>query len=101
MGMESGRCRFPIPESTDQMPDKSSIVDRCTWRLGVLDPASPVRVNVPILTFIVVMHGLAMLACVPWMFSWSGLAWAVAGLYLFGTLGINIGYHRLLTHRGF
>jgi stearoyl-CoA desaturase (delta-9 desaturase) len=41
------------------------------------------------------------LACVPWLFSWSGLAWAVGGLYLFGTLGINIGYHRLLTHRAF
>jgi stearoyl-CoA desaturase (delta-9 desaturase) len=25
----------------------------------------------------------------------------VAGLYLFGTLGINVGYHRLLTHRSF
>ena len=55
----------------------------------------------PILTGIVGFHLLALLACIPWLFSWSGLAWAVAGLYLFGTLGINIGYHRLLTHRGF
>jgi len=59
------------------------------------------RVNLRILQGIVGFHVLALLACVPWLFSWSGLAWAVAGLYLFGTLGINIGYHRLLTHRGF
>jgi stearoyl-CoA desaturase (delta-9 desaturase) len=50
---------------------------------------------------IVGYHALALLACVPWLFSWSGLALAVAGLYIFGTLGINIGFHRLLTHRGF
>jgi stearoyl-CoA desaturase (delta-9 desaturase) len=79
----------------------ASLVDRCLWRLGVLDPASPLRVNVPVLRGIVAFHLLALLGGVPWLFSWSGVAWAVAGLYLFGTLGINIGYHRLLTHRGF
>ncbi len=25
----------------------------------------------------------------------------VLGIYVFGTLGINLCYHRLLTHRGF
>jgi stearoyl-CoA desaturase (delta-9 desaturase) len=35
------------------------------------------------------------------LFSWSGVAWAIFGLTLFGTLGVNIGFHRLLTHRGF
>lgn len=48
-----------------------------------------------------VYHLLAMLALVPWLFSWTGVASAVAGLYVFGTLGINLCYHRLLTHRGF
>jgi fatty-acid desaturase len=79
----------------------TSFVDRWLWRRGVLDPKSPCRVNLGVLAVIAGMHLLALLACVPWLFSWSGLAWAVAGLYLFGTLGINIGYHRLLTHRGF
>jgi len=54
-----------------------------------------------VLAVIIAFHLLALLGCVPWLFSWSGLAWALAGLYLFGTLGVNIGYHRLLTHRGF
>src|SRR5262249_39362418 len=42
-----------------------------------------------------------LLGLVPWLFSWSGLGLALFGLYIFGTLGINIGYHRLLTHREF
>ncbi|HJT35629.1 MAG TPA: fatty acid desaturase [Pirellulales bacterium] len=46
-------------------------------------------------------HLLALLALMPWFFSWSGVALAVAGLYVFGTLGINLCFHRLLTHRGF
>lgn len=71
------------------------------WRFGVLDPSTPLRVQRGILLTIVALHLLALLACIPWLFSWSGLVWAFAGLYLFGTLGINIGYHRLLTHRGF
>jgi stearoyl-CoA desaturase (delta-9 desaturase) len=83
------------------MPGKATVLDRCLWRLGVLDPATPQRAHPHICAGIVGYHLLALLACVPWLFSWSGLAWAVAGLYLFGTLGINIGYHRLLTHRGF
>ncbi len=79
----------------------TSWIDRCLWRVGILDPATPLRINRPVLAGIVGYHLLALFACVPWLFSWSGLAWALAGLYLFGTLGINIGYHRLLTHRGF
>ncbi len=46
-------------------------------------------------------HLLALLACVPWFFSWTGLIVCLSGLYVFGTLGINLCYHRLLTHRGF
>ena len=81
--------------------ESASLLDRWLWRRGVLDPATPLRVNLPILGVIAAYHLLALLACVPWLFSWSGVALAVLGLYLFGTLGINIGYHRLLTHRGF
>lgn len=50
---------------------------------------------------IVTFHLLALFALVPWLFSWTGVALALAGLYVFGTLGINLCYHRLLTHRGF
>jgi stearoyl-CoA desaturase (delta-9 desaturase) len=83
------------------MVPSASLIDRLLWKTGALDPQSPRRINRPVLTGIVGFHSLALLACIPWLFSWTGLAWAMAGLYLFGTLGINIGYHRLLTHRGF
>jgi fatty-acid desaturase len=47
------------------------------------------------------VHVLAFSSVVPWLFSWSGLILMFAGLYVFGTLGINLCYHRLLTHRSF
>jgi len=45
-------------------------------------------------------HLIAVLAFWPWFFSWTGVVLAILGLYVFGTLGINLCYHRLLTHRG-
>src|SRR4051812_47140940 len=48
-----------------------------------------------------VYHALALLAFVPWFFSWPGLTACLLGIYVFGTLGINLCYHRLLTHRSF
>jgi stearoyl-CoA desaturase (delta-9 desaturase) len=47
------------------------------------------------------VHVLAAAAFVPWLFSWTGVALCIAGFYVFGTLGINLCYHRLLSHRSF
>lgn len=49
----------------------------------------------------VICHLIALLAIFPWFFSWTGVVLLVVGFFAFGTLGINIGFHRLLTHRGF
>ena len=46
-------------------------------------------------------HLLLPLALIPSLFTWTGLSLVFIGNYLFGSIGINIGYHRLLTHRGF
>jgi fatty-acid desaturase len=46
-------------------------------------------------------HLVALLAFVPGFFSWSGLVVGFLGIYVFGSLGINLCYHRLLTHRSF
>ena len=46
-------------------------------------------------------HSLAALALVPWFFSWTGVVVLVAGIYVFGLLGINLGFHRLIAHRSF
>jgi sn-2 palmitoyl-lipid 9-desaturase len=45
------------------------------------------------------VHVLALLA--PWFFSWSALGVMLALHWLFGSIGICLGYHRLLTHRSF
>jgi stearoyl-CoA desaturase (delta-9 desaturase) len=46
-------------------------------------------------------HVLALLAFFPWFFSWTGVALAFFGVYFFGCIGINLCYHRLLSHRSF
>jgi fatty-acid desaturase len=51
--------------------------------------------------FLLVLHALALLAFLPWFFSWAGLVLGLLGFFVFGMLGINVGYHRLLTHRSF
>ena len=50
---------------------------------------------------VAIYHLAALLAVLPWFFSWTGLILAAIGVFVFGSLGINLGYHRLLTHRGF
>jgi len=48
-----------------------------------------------------IIHLLACAVCIPWLFSWTGVALLIGGIYFYGGLGINIAYHRLLTHRSF
>jgi sn-1 stearoyl-lipid 9-desaturase len=50
---------------------------------------------------IILIHLVALLACLPWFFSWTGVVLAALGQYVFGGIGMNVGYHRLLTHRSF
>jgi fatty-acid desaturase len=64
--------------------------DRLSWRVDWLNVSG-----------LIGFHLLALLALTPWFFSWTGVALAFAGQYVFGMLGINLCYHRLLTHRSF
>lgn len=50
-------------------------------------------------SFFAAIHLLALLA--PWFFSWSALGVALFFHWLCGSIGICLGYHRLLTHRSF
>lgn len=49
--------------------------------------------------FFGVFHAIALLA--PFYFSWSALGVAIFLHWLFGGIGICLGYHRLLSHRSF
>jgi stearoyl-CoA desaturase (delta-9 desaturase) len=44
-------------------------------------------------------HLLVPLAFLPGFFSWWYLLLLIPGNYIFGSLGINLAYHRILTHR--
>jgi stearoyl-CoA desaturase (delta-9 desaturase) len=71
------RTRLPLPAAVDRR--------RIVWPYAIA---------------VGVYHAVALLALLPWLFSWTGVVLAFVGLYVFGSLGINICYHRLLTHRG-
>src|SRR4249919_4293703 len=60
----------------------------------------PFRINWFYAGGIIGCHLIALLAVLPWFYSRTGVILAILGLYVFGTLGINLCYHRLLTHRG-
>ena len=70
-------------------------------RLEIPQSAQPIRLYKQYVVALGLVHGLALAAFSPWFFSWTGLVAGIAGVFLFAMMGINIGYHRLLTHRGF
>lgn len=47
------------------------------------------------------VHGMALLAFFPFAFSWSAVAVMFFLYWITASLGICLGYHRYLTHRGF
>lgn len=59
------------------------------------------RILWPYAIALLVFHLLLPLAFVPWLFSWTGLILVPLGNYVFCSMGIGAGYHRLLTHRGY
>jgi fatty-acid desaturase len=69
-------------------------------RLALPEAVNRHRIVWPYAITVGLYHLLALLAVLPWCFSWTGVGLAVVGTYVFGGLGINLCYHRLLTHRG-
>ena len=69
----------------------------------ILAPETVDRQSVlwPYVIAVIAFHLLLPLAFVPWLFSWTGLVSVFLGNYIFCSLGIGAGYHRLLTHRGY
>ena len=59
------------------------------------------RIIWPYIIGIILFHLLIPLAFVSYVFSWWGVVWLPVGNYIFCSMGIGAGYHRLLTHRGF
>ena len=55
----------------------------------------------PYIIAITFFHLLIPLAFLSYFFSWWGVVWLPIGNYIFCSMGIGAGYHRLLTHRGY
>jgi hypothetical protein len=58
-------------------------------RVPVPQLAQPLRLARIDAAAIAGIHLIALLAFVPWLFSWTGLASAFVGLYVFGSLGVT------------
>lgn len=69
--------------------------------LELPEAALPVRMDWRYLISLVLLHLLALLIFVPYFFSWAGVITFIVAHHLIGSVGICVGYHRLLTHRGF
>ena len=48
---------------------------------------------------LIVIHISAVSAAFPSIFVWWGIPLVLTGNFIFGSLGVNLGYHRMLTHR--
>lgn len=70
-----------------------------TFNSITLEGRPPLTLNWINVTFFGAIHALALLA--PWFFSWSAVGVLIFLHWLFGSIGICLGYHRLLTHRSF
>lgn len=90
----------PPPEPQDGVPEQPATQ---THRESLDRPArtQPLQLLAPYALGIASVHVLAALALLPWCFSWTGVILAIGGHFFFGLLGMTLGYHRLLTHRGF
>ena len=69
-------------------------------RLKLPEGVRPFWLNWPNILVISAYHVAAVAAFLPFCFSWTGLLIAVLGTHVCGLFGINLCYHRLLTHRG-
>ena len=63
------------------------------------DDSNYAAINWVNVAFFATFHLLALLA--PWFFSWSALGLTLFLHWLLGSIGICLGYHRLLSHRSF
>lgn len=59
------------------------------------------RINWSYILIVLAFHLLLPLAFFSYFFSWTGVILVPLGNYIFCSLGIGAGYHRLLTHRSF
>lgn len=100
-----------MPESVKETSRRRRVVaapvpadgvsQRVVRRLPHPPATQPIRIYWRYAIALTLVHLLALLAFIPWFFTWTGLIVGILGHFTFGMLGITVGYHRLLTHQGF
>ena len=103
---QTGAASIPAPNDSEVSASESSNTDKEVKKLARGDlprpkETLPPKILWPHVIVLATVHLISLLALIPWFFTWSGLIVAILGHFVFGMLGITIGYHRLLTHRGF
>ncbi|PZO07883.1 MAG: acyl-CoA desaturase [Leptolyngbya foveolarum] len=91
------RFTRPVPYASPESLSAGAAVD--TGPQVAKNTPSKDKISWTTVGFFAVIHGVALLA--PWFFSWSALGVAIAFHWLCGSIGICLGYHRLLSHRSF
>jgi stearoyl-CoA desaturase (delta-9 desaturase) len=89
------------PATGNSGTDPSAPTGAPVAKLDHPETTQPLRLAWDYTIALTLVHVLACLAFVPWLFSWTGVALIPIGHLTFGMMGITIGYHRLLTHQGF
>ncbi len=85
------------PAASDHDAEPAAVVGS----LPLPDGTQPIRIYWTYAISLFVIHAMALLVLVPYFFSWSGVAVGLISYVVLNMLGVTIGYHRLLTHRGF
>jgi fatty-acid desaturase len=78
----------------------SPAVSTGSGRMPLPAGVTPFQPDWPNIVLISFYHLAALAAFLPIYFNWNALIVAVVGAQVSGVLGINLCYHRLLTHRG-
>jgi hypothetical protein len=100
MATEPASTQQPFGRPFVSSPHSSARFDPSTHRRPLPTAVDRRRVVWSYAITVGLYHLVALLAVLPWFFSWTGVVLAVVGIYVFGGLGINLCYHRLMTHRG-
>ena len=86
---------------TAASPQPTFVTPPPRYKLDYPETTQPLSIAWDYTIALTLVHLLALLAFIPWLFSWTGVALILVGHLTFGMMGITIGYHRLLTHQGF
>jgi fatty-acid desaturase len=86
----------PVGQIDQRFEKRSTMLDTQRYKI---DPELRTSVNWPTTLFLILFHVAAVAALFFW--SWAGVVTFLILAWVSGSLGIGMGWHRLLTHRGY